>query len=60
MKLINFCKKTLIAFVTVIMCLIAYGYYSVPDVINTFENEKLEFSGIYTVNINKNINFDNE
>ena len=33
---------------------IAYGYYSVPDVINTFENEKLEFSGIYTVNINKN------
>ena len=60
MKLINFCKKTLIAFVTVIMCLIAYGYYSVPDVINTFENEKLEFSGIYTVNINKNTNFDNE
>lgn len=60
MKFINFCKKSLIAVIVMIMCLIAYGYYSVPDVINTFGDEKIEFSGIYSVSINKNCYIDSE
>lgn len=53
MRIINFCKKAVIAAVTVIMCLIAYGYYAVPDMITTFGEDKIEFSGIYSVKINE-------
>ena len=53
MKIISFCKKTIIAVVTVIMCLIIYGYYTVPDVITTIGDEKIEFSGIYSVSLNE-------
>lgn len=49
LKILNFIKHFFLTVTTVMLCLIVYGYYFVPDVITTFPNEKILLSGIYTV-----------
>lgn len=60
MKIINFFKKAVIGIVAFIMCLVVYGYYTVPDVITTFEKEEIEYSRIYTVSLGKDARFNSE
>lgn len=60
MKIINFFKKAVIGLIAVIMCLVVYGYYTVPDVITTFESEEIEYSRIYTVSLGKNARYKSE
>lgn len=56
MKIINFFKHFCLTAVTVIMCLIIYGYYAVPDVITTFPNREIELSNIYSVEFESAVN----